>query len=372
MKSWLRILGTATLCLFLAACSSGGADTTPPEPPSLEVIEVTCSPDRVLADGAQTSTIRAFARNSKGTPVPDALIMFRIVQGGGYLDTYTATTSSFGEAEAEYTASTEPGVAVISVSTPSGDVETRALISNVANIDNPYYLDFSAIPRMIALKEESVLYAIVQDVHGRPLQSIIVYFDILSGGGSLEYAAAITNNAGIGEVSFTAPTYEDTILLRASVMTSDELSPKYISQTLTISVKNSIPEVQSVNLSANPAIIYTEDDSELFAFVSDETGKGIEGVEVFFDVRDTDEIYGALSSVVEKTDGNGQAKVTFTAGPNPTTPSTRRVKITAYSGRHQDDADIKIERKPEPEPDPEPEDAKTLVKRNILKVISES
>jgi PKD repeat protein len=105
------LAGIIALAVLTGACTLQKADTPPLTGPSTLALSLvaTASPDILVEDGQQTSTIRIRARDQFGQPIPNLALRVDTMVGGGLADIGTlsqrnVTTNGSGEATVTFTA----------------------------------------------------------------------------------------------------------------------------------------------------------------------------------------------------------------------------------------------------------------------------
>jgi hypothetical protein len=280
-------------------------------------INVTATPDTLLADGVSTSDIRAEVRDGQGNPIADGeVITFTIISGTGTLSAASATTSG-GFASVTYTASNTPGTVVIqamSSNNISDTVNITLISSGVGTIT------LSASPSSLPADgaSSSAVTAIVRDGAGDPVtKGTSVLFRTTLGtfsNGTDSITVATLADTGIATVSLIAAAAPGTATVTAE--------SGGVSQTTTVTfIGGGQPASLSLNSSKKSVKSDNSDSATITATLLDGNNAPIAGFVVAFSV-DT----GQISASSATTDANGQAKITFSAGINST---NRTATITA-------------------------------------------
>ena len=250
-------------------------------------------------------TALAVLATKNGSPVAGLSVTFSDGGKGGVFGTPIATTGSNGIASSTYTLpSTTQTIAITATatgyttanftetSTPA--VATITVVSGGKQVGTVG----TTLPLPITVKAKNSSGVIVV---GAP----ITFAD--SGlNGTFSPTTAITGSNGQASTTFTLPTSAKTMTVTAT----DSPATVNITEQSVAGPATALTIVQGNNQSAHPNTIFAK---KLIVLLADKYGNGISGVTVTFTDNSAG---GTFSTTMPVTTSNGQASVSYTAGPN--------------------------------------------------------
>jgi len=146
---------------------------------AVSTISLTASKDSLSADGTDSSTIRATARDARGNPVDGETLSFTLVSGPGTLSSQSVTTANGGSATVNYIAGNTSGRVTIRAKSANGTQGEIVLALVPTGIGT---LTFSVSPTEIPADGQSkaVLTATLKDSEGSPMSGVPVTFKNLT------------------------------------------------------------------------------------------------------------------------------------------------------------------------------------------------
>lgn len=190
---------------LLAACGGGNTLTgtsTPAGPgtSTLASISVTSSVASIAADGSDSATITAVAKDANNNFVQNATIAFGTSAGG--LAVTQAKTDASGRAIATLTAdNTSPVGTAITVTAASGSVSGKVVV-NVVNTQQTITLTTSLPQIPSDSSKAATITALVRGSNNQFLSGVTVAFQSTSGG--LAVTQAVTDNNGAAIATLNA------------------------------------------------------------------------------------------------------------------------------------------------------------------------
>jgi hypothetical protein len=197
-------VATGLVLLALAAC--GDATGAGPSGPAA-VIQVAAGMDQSARAGSELpNPLVVSVEDAQGRPVPNQVVNFRVVSGGGSVFAGAAQTNAEGRAQERWTLGT--------VAADSQRVEVRAVDPNTgtAQVFAVFRADAVAGPAAAIEKSSSdpqgsigghatpAPRVRVVDQYGNPVSGAAVTFAVTSGGGSVSGASSTTDTAGLATV----------------------------------------------------------------------------------------------------------------------------------------------------------------------------
>ncbi len=145
----------------------------------VSTISLTASKDSLSADGTDSSTIRATARDARGNPVDGETLTFSIVSGGGTLSSQSVTTANGGSATVTYTAGNTSGRVTIRAKSANGTQGEFVLALSPTGTGT---LTLTASPLELPADGQSkaVLTAALKDNEGNAMSGVPVTFKNLT------------------------------------------------------------------------------------------------------------------------------------------------------------------------------------------------
>ena len=158
-----------------------------------------------------------------GRPIAGAVVEFEVVSGEGLLDPAVAVSDSGGLAMARWTLGAAPGVnelraRVRGVDESTITVRATAVPRAAARLDVVSGGEQTA-PRGGVLPEPVVVR--LEDDEGNPVSGARVQFSVTSGGGAVQPASGVSDEAGLVRTSWTLGSDQERHTLRAALAGSD-------------------------------------------------------------------------------------------------------------------------------------------------------
>ena len=201
-KRSVRAARVASAFLLLACINCKGETPTTPEPSVATTLAANSSTSVTGVAGVSvTPSPSVIVKDQNGSPLSGATVTFAVVSGGGSVSGATVTTDGSGIATVgSWTLGSVPGANVLSATsgTLTGVDFTATSVAGAATSlaknagDNQTAVAGSSVPI-----PPSVL---VKDANGNAKSGVSVTFAVVSGGGSITGAAAVTNAAGVATV----------------------------------------------------------------------------------------------------------------------------------------------------------------------------
>ncbi|HSK18948.1 MAG TPA: hypothetical protein VK912_07395, partial [Longimicrobiales bacterium] len=162
--------------------------------------------------------------DSDGRPIAGAVVEFEVVAGDGAMDPAVAVSDSGGLAMARWTLGIAPGLNELRARV-RGAEESVISVRAMAVIRPPARLgalrgDEQTAPRGAALPEPVVVR--LEDEDGNPVPGARVQFSVTSGGGAVQPASGVSDDAGLVRTSWTLGPDQERHTLRAALDGSDE------------------------------------------------------------------------------------------------------------------------------------------------------
>lgn len=272
-------LAPVFLLLALVNCSDS---PTAPAPPKVATTIAANSPTSIagVAGAVAAPSPSVIVHDQDGSPLGGATVTFTVASGGGSVSGGTVTTdvsgiatvgswtlgSASGENVLSATSGTLPAVAFTATSTPGA---AASLALNAGN--NQTAAAGAAVPIPPSV--------VVKDANGNPASGVAVTFAVVSGGGSITGAAAVTNASGVATVgSWTLGPGTGANVLRATSGTLPEVT---FTATAIVGAAASVAVNAGDNQNAAPGTALQIPPSVL---VRDGSGNPKSGVQVTFAV----------------------------------------------------------------------------------------
>jgi len=281
-----------------------------------------------------TSTVTATLEDSHGNPVPGETIVFAIVtnNSGGILSAPSAVTNINGQATITYTGGTTVPVLpatnltdtihAISVTDTDVDADKDIIVDASATIVGSVTLVSGASSLPADGTSTTLMRATVRDTDGNLAPGINVVFVTTYGtlNNVTTPVTVMTNANGTADVTlkstFTSGTATVTANASGFVDSKDVIFASADPLILT--------------LIAEPSIVGTEETSTLTATLFDADGNRLADETIAF-VFGTNNSGASLSAPSAVTNINGQATITYTAGPNSGDDTIEARSITETS-----------------------------------------
>jgi hypothetical protein len=201
-KLSVSVARLASAFLLLVCINCKGETTAPPEPSVATTLAANSSTSVTGVAGAVvTPPPSVIVKDQKGAALSGATVTFAVVSGGGSVSGETVTTNASGIATVgswtlgpvtgenvlNATSGTLNGVAFAATSTAGA---AASLAKNAGDNQNAAAGSVVPIPPSV----------LVKDANGNPKSEVSVTFAVVSGGGSITGATAVTNAAGVATV----------------------------------------------------------------------------------------------------------------------------------------------------------------------------
>lgn len=260
------------------------------------------SPTTVGSSGSATLLVTVTDANS--LPVSNNTLTFYLDadQSGATLSTLTQATNANGQASITYTAGTTSGTDRIGARASNGQTNTLDIAVTASSVTiNSIAMTLGSSTLVADGTASAAIRATVQDTLNVGVAGVTVNF--LSSLGTLSSATAVTDSNGVAQVTLTSGTN----LGRAQI----SASASGFSETDFIGFVVGTPA--TIVASASPSSLGVNDSSTIKATVKDANDHLISDESVTFNIA-TDVSGGSLSALTAKTNVNGVAEVTYTAG----------------------------------------------------------
>jgi len=200
-----RVTAARLASVFLVAAFIGcGGDTTEPSEPSVATTLTANSSTTVtgVAGAVVTPPPSVIVKDQNGTPMAGATVTFAVVSGGGSVSGATVTTDGSGIATVgSWTLGPVTGANVLNatsgtlVAVAFTATSTAGAAGSLAKNggDNQTAAAGSAVPIPPSV--------IVKDANGNPKSDVSVSFAVVSGGGSVTGATAVSNAADVAAIA---------------------------------------------------------------------------------------------------------------------------------------------------------------------------
>jgi hypothetical protein len=310
---------------LLAACgggsstisSTGGTPNTPntpntpsPPAPTVATVTVATSQAQIAADGSNSATISATAKDANNNFVKGATVVFTASAGG--LAVTQATTDANGLATATLTAGTAAAGTTITVTAATGGMSGTVTVT-VAKTQQTISV-ITSLPQIPSDSSKSAtITALVRNAQNQFVSGVIVTFTATSGGLTVTQGTTDKNGAATATLSAAGDPTNRTITVTAAAGAS----------TATVPVA-----VIGTKLTLNgPANLAQGSQGSYTVAVVDAGGNGIPNETVTLASAKGN----TLSATTVTTDSNGQKAFTLTAvnsGTDTVTAATLGLQAT--------------------------------------------
>jgi YVTN family beta-propeller protein len=222
-RTLVRRHGTAGLAILVLACGGGGTD---PEPIGAPVaLSVSAGNEQTGGAGQPLlAPIAAKVSDANGRGVPNVPVAFRVVAGGGAIESISERTNGAGIATASWRLGIEAGrqeraVATL-LDTLTGALLDTAIFTATVTAGPPaavFPLSGSGVVIAIGQTTPVTLRALVRDAFGNPTPGATVTWQLVTGEGSLASPTTVSDAQGITTNSLTPSPSEGEIEVRASL-----------------------------------------------------------------------------------------------------------------------------------------------------------
>jgi hypothetical protein len=302
---------------LLAACG-GGSQTitgTAPPPPTgggstVTTVTVVSSAAQIAADGSNSATISATAKDANNNFVKGATVTFSASAGG--LAVTQATTDANGLATATLTAGTAAAGTSITVTAASGTVSGKVSVM-VANTQQTISV-ITSLPQIPSdSSKAATITALVRNAQNQFVSGVPVTFTATSGGLTVTQAATGVNGAATATLNAAGDPTDRTITVTVTAGTSTATVPVAVIGT-------------KLTLTGSPNLVQGSQGTYTVALV-DAGGNGIPNESVGLASAKGN----TLSATTVTTDSTGQKTFTMTAvngGTDTITATTLGLQAT--------------------------------------------
>ncbi|RJP47003.1 MAG: hypothetical protein C4548_01640, partial [Desulfobacteraceae bacterium] len=278
-------------------------------------ITLTANPPSIPADGASSSAITATVLDNSNNPVPDGTPVIFDTTLGTWINTplnqqvVLATTG--GTVTTSLIAGLDDGIAFVTVTAGS---KTQAIeVPILETVTGGLALTANPTTLVADGTSTSLIRATMTDNGGNPMPGVAVNFATTLG--TLSAASATTNASGIADVILTSGTTTGTAVVTANAS----------GYTASVNVTFTSGAPMTIDMTASCLVLSPLDgqcatgecknQSKIIATLRDTQGNPMPGQTIAFTI-DPNQSGATLSAPSAVTDINGQATVTYTAGPN--------------------------------------------------------
>lgn len=206
----LPVRGSA-LALFVLAAAVSCSDAAAPRVHAIANMEIVAGQDQRATVGTEVPDVLTVSvLDDEGHPIAGQIVNFKVTSGGGSVFAGAAATNASGVAKERWTLGTVAAdsqrVEARAVDPTTGEAKTYAVFRAVAVADAP-----AALVRLTGDSQSVVvntpapnpLTAVVEDKYGNPVAGQTVAWTVVSGGGSVSPASAVSDSAGRVSTTFT-------------------------------------------------------------------------------------------------------------------------------------------------------------------------
>ena len=309
------ILQRPAVCVVALAILTACGETGPSEliPPA-SVTNVTGVPLSGPAGEALSEPVVVRVADVTASPLAGVSVTFAVSEAGATVDPATTITDDRGEARTRWTLGSAPGQQTLTV-TAGGS--TSIQISAIAGAPRIASLAINAGNNQTGsagVPLPTSPSVVARNGAGAAVAGVTVFFNVLTGGGTVSQTSAVTNAQGIASAgAWTLGPASGTQLLSAQVpQTGVANNPIVFSAT---SSAGAPAHLVSVSLTQQSAQVNTNVSSAPSVVVRDAGGSGVPNVTVNFSVTSGG---GQLTGAVQTTNAQGIATVTsWRLGPAP-------------------------------------------------------
>ena len=311
--------GTVGRCLsgflLIAAQACGGSDLVLPGPGSnasapADIQIIKGNGQSGIAGSVLPESLVVKVTDGTGAPLPGHQVEFSPTSAGAEVTPASATTNADGIAGARWILGSTRGTQIV-IARVAGTTDLQTAFeatvgSATARRIEAVSGDNQSAPVGTALP--TPLVVLVTDQFGNPVEGVSVAWS--ANGGDISPRSSLTGPDGLAQASRVLGASTGTQTATAS---SDELqgSPVIFTSTALPGSANGLVRVSGNAQSAAPG---QELDDPLVVRLVDQEGNGVAGQPVTWVVGLGG---GSVASTTTITDGNGEAEVRWTLGPNP-------------------------------------------------------
>lgn len=191
-------LRTALAQLLVVSALVACGETGPSEQlPPAAVTNVTGAPLAGPAGAALAERVVVRVQDANGNPLPGVAVTFSVTATGASVDPANAITDERGEARTRWTLGRTPGQQTLTV-TAAGS--TSVQITATAGPPQIASLSVNAGNNQTGTAGSNLPTApsvVARDASNNPVEGVTVFFSVMSGGGTVTNASAVTNAQGI-------------------------------------------------------------------------------------------------------------------------------------------------------------------------------
>lgn len=248
----------------------------------------------------------AIASNSENVEVSDI---------SGTVEAFTATFTNKTDVEQDFT---------LDVIFNADDVEAKTSIGFTIGFDEIFLAKVSG-DNQTGTQDEALdepIVVKVTDKDGNAIKDVDVEFVVTEGEGTVSASSIKTNDDGLAQVSWTLGDNLDNQKLEVSVKDSEGNDIETSPLTFTATSEELILSLEKISGDSQSGNENEQLENPLVVKVTDEDGKGIEGIIVAFNITVGN---GSLSNSTVTTDSNGLAQVNWTLGNDETSKKVEAV-----------------------------------------------
>ena len=304
---------------LLAACGETGPSE---QLPAAAVTNVTGVPLSGAAGEALAERVVVRVEDAAQNPLPGVTVTFSVSAAGASVDPATAVTDDRGEARTRWTLGRVTGQQTLTVSTSGGaslQITATAGAPRIASLAVNAGNNQAGVAGSALASPPSI---VARDAGGSGVEGVTVFFGVVSGGGSVAQASAVTNAQGVASSgTWTLGPGTGTQLLSAQVPQAGVTNnPLVFTATATAGAPASI---NALSATQQTALVNTLVTSPPSVVVRDASGNPAANVAVTFAVTAGG---GQLTGAAQTT--NSQGVATVTSWRLGTTPATNTVSAT--------------------------------------------
>lgn len=315
LTSFSRPLTPLVAVALFASCGETGPSV---QLPPAAIVNTTGVPLQGAAGEALSERVVVRVQDGAQNPLRGVTVTFAVSAAGASVDPVTAVTDERGEARTRWTLGRSPGAQVLTATAGSGasvQISATAGPARISSLAVDAGNNQSAVAGTALTTSPSV---VARDASNNPVEGVTVFFNVLSGGGSIAVSSAVTNAQGVASGgAWTLGTTTGTQLLSAQVPQAGvNNNPIVFTATATAGNPASL-----VIVSTNPqtTLVNTNVSSAPSVRVLDGNGNPVPNRTVTFAVTSGG---GQLTGAIATTNAQGVATVgSWRLGTSPGTNS---------------------------------------------------
>ena len=299
-----------TVAVLIACGETGPSEQLPPA----AVTNVTGAPLTGPAGAALAERVVILVEDANGNPLPGVPVTFSVSGTGASVDPANAITDDRGEARTRWTLGRTPGQQTLTV-TAAGS--TSLQITATAGPPQIAALAVSAGNNQSGTAGSNLPTApsvVARDASNNPVEGVTVFFTVMSGGGTVTNASAVTNAQGIASAgTWRLGAATGTHLLSAQVPQSGVANnPIVFTATATAGAPVALTALSATTQSTPIGALVTSVPSVI---VRDAVGNPASGIPVTFALTSGG---GQITGGTQTTNAQGIATLgSWRVGPNP-------------------------------------------------------